>query len=350
MRGLAAVLGLLIVCTAIAEGANKGGDDKKPPGGDGKDGMGGGKDDGPSKEINVGGAYMKAAGKSGKIMFWRERDDSMTTGSNSTEPKKTPPIFVVIDGVDEIKADLTAIAEDKDSGKHKKKFKDVDFTLSDKKTGSIPSTSPSATADFVEMTATFNSGKTIKLIVYVATSTGNLTIGDESTEIAEGNIKFSMELSSWPFCDAATCDGDVGEYVDVTVAVGIPPGRKAAKKNKEAKKGQKFDLGDNAFLDFSTKVQIDGSSTWTNMPAGYPKLDESDPKRTLIMLRFPKFNNTILYDPVGDSGDVYQLIEDLPDTDDYDPTGSENTSGAEGLVFSLLATTIMALMSLILHR
>ena len=49
---------------------------------------------------------------------------------------------------------------------------------------------------------------TVALIVYLFQEAGNITVGDETTEVNEGTVKFSLQLDNFAFCTADEMDCD----------------------------------------------------------------------------------------------------------------------------------------------
>ena len=251
MNTLAVLLGLLLLSVANSSGPGDGKSGDKDGGKDGKDGPD--HDEGPSRELHVNGAHIKASGKSGKLRLWRE-EPAASGATNETKPRMTPPIFIFLDGINEINTDGNVIEESKGNGKHQfRAFKELDFNLGDAKTGNIPNSLISS--EYFEMNAQLKDRtSTLKMKVYVAAADGDMTIDGEVTAITIGNVKFSLELSDWEWCDATACDGDVGDMVEVSIAIGIPPERKVTSGSSGRPK--KFEMGKNSFIDFSSKVLI----------------------------------------------------------------------------------------------
>jgi len=129
---------------------------------------------------------------------------------------------------------------------------------------------------------------------------------NETWAVAGGTVKFSIEISSWPFCSGENgqgstvtaqeraCAGDVGEFVEFGMEIkGTGEAQAAAVKSFTL--ATNAATGANITLELSDEVNIDG--TWLPMPQGYPRI-VTQGSRQLFVFRFPRFNGLALYDPV----------------------------------------------------
>jgi len=154
----------------------------------------------------------------------------------------------------------------------------------------------------------------------------------ETWAVLPGDMKFNLQLTRWSFCDPCANGTETGAFVDVRLqiqgkraggpkrkdrgarietAADAPTGGPGKEKGgaadeddtgrhqgkKKRREEHAWDLGEGATLDLTSRVRVDG--VWTDMPAGYPKLvtDEGG-GRQHYTLRFPRFNDTVWYDPV----------------------------------------------------
>lgn len=110
-------------------------------------------------------------------------------------------------------------------------------------------------------------------------------------------MKFSVELSNWQWCP--TLVADAGKYVDVIISIKskTKPQKAAA---KQANRPTVYDLGNNAKMSLSQKVNVDGA--WTDMAEGYPKFEVRGNKN-VFTFRLPGFNTSVVYDPTVSAGD-----------------------------------------------
>lgn len=128
---------------------------------------------------------------------------------------------------------------------------------------------------------------------YVMAGSGTVGPQGETWAVRPGDLKWNVRIWDWQFCDgsgAGACRAnDVGDYIELDVSVkGLASASKTGNKT--------IDLGGQATLELSNQVFVD-NSTWSTMPSGYPAVHVQG-GTTTITFRFPKFNSSILYDPV----------------------------------------------------
>lgn len=179
-------------------------------------------------------------------------------------------------------------------------------------------------AEKVSLVTQTGTGGTVTLETYVFLENGTFSIGNGDTyTVKENDVKFNVKLSSWTFCVAGALCGDKNAtgnttYIDVAVAARVLQGRRGdgdsddknkllqvkssiranianAVQNKTGKGLNIIDLGGNIPMYVSNQVQVDG--VWQLMPGDFPKVDAQN-AYVLYVLRFPKFNNEAVYDPV----------------------------------------------------
>lgn len=181
--------------------------------------------------------------------------------------------------------------------------------------------------------STLNQNSKLTVNTYIFNAAGNITNGDEDNLVDAGNVKFTISVKDWNWCDASATQGDVnyckkggtvqaGEWLDfdLTMSTKTKPVRNTSDDAPSARrlngpgpgpgprgdqtkrpkskvggrrKPERFQVGGGVNIDFSTKVQVDG--VWEDMYEGYPKM-VATPAKTTFTFRFPKSSN-IFYDP-----------------------------------------------------
>ncbi|KAI0225747.1 hypothetical protein LSAT2_023489 [Lamellibrachia satsuma] len=127
---------------------------------------------------------------------------------------------------------------------------------------------------------------------------GEIDIDGEKQKLKKGDLKFNIELTEWNWCGDEGEDG-AAAFLDVYIEVNSTH-RPNMRRGRSASAPASFDLGDNTTMSFSGKFQKDGGN-WTNVVDGYPKVDDSDP--SLVIVRFTRFNSSLLYDPTVSAED-----------------------------------------------
>ncbi|KAL3934739.1 MAG: hypothetical protein SGBAC_009605 [Bacillariaceae sp.] len=141
----------------------------------------------------------------------------------------------------------------------------------------------------------------MELIVYKILEDGTLTTpSGETFEVTKGDVKFNVNLSEWSFCDedeSGICaDSGSAAYVDIAMTVQ----GSAASPEQDATDGSVFSLGGGVPLILSNQVEIDG--VIDAMPPGFPRVEETPAQGIFFVFRFPRFANTLVYDPIVGSG------------------------------------------------
>jgi hypothetical protein len=116
------------------------------------------------------------------------------------------------------------------------------------------------------------------------------------------DVKFNIQIPSWNFCDTTSnpCgDGTVSsQYIDVAVevlgSIDIP---------EQDDVDGSFVLGENIPLKLKLTNQILVDGEVGVMPDGFPRVENSD-DGSVFIFRFPRFENSIVYDPVINSGEL----------------------------------------------
>lgn len=109
---------------------------------------------------------------------------------------------------------------------------------------------------------------------------GAMSTSAESWDVSKGDIKWNIKLSEWLW--------DVGvDALELRLNI---KGEKASGNSSS----MVHDLGGGT-LQLSQRVEVDGVDA--SMPVGYPRV-ESEGSKDIYVFRFPKFVNTLVYDPV----------------------------------------------------
>ena len=187
--------------------------------------------------------------------------------------------------------------------------------------------------------------------------------GGEALQTFPGSLKFSYNIASWPFCSAggtgtSLCkkggEEQVGAFLDFSIIIKAentkskktddddddktksdddkssrPEVTYAAddKAAKKAAKSLRMAEGGSTLL-LASKYRA--GSTWREMPAGYPVVQQKN-KKTTITFRFERFDGTLYYDPVLN----FQEID--PSSADWGLVGGLSAAGA--LVLGAFAVT-----------
>eukprot|EP00529_Nitzschia_sp_RCC80_P017040 CAMPEP_0113520974 /NCGR_PEP_ID=MMETSP0014_2-20120614/44388_1 /TAXON_ID=2857 /ORGANISM="Nitzschia sp." /LENGTH=644 /DNA_ID=CAMNT_0000418893 /DNA_START=599 /DNA_END=2533 /DNA_ORIENTATION=- /assembly_acc=CAM_ASM_000159 len=124
----------------------------------------------------------------------------------------------------------------------------------------------------------------------------------EEFDVKEGDIKFNINSESWNFCDAVSnpCgDGTVpsSEYLDVALEVL----GKLPQPEEDDVDGSVFFLGGDIPMKLTNQLVVDGEVDV--MPEGFPRIESSD-QGTVVVFRFPRFNQNLIYDPTIGTGEL----------------------------------------------
>ena len=82
------------------------------------------------------------------------------------------------------------------------------------------------------------------------------------------------------------------------------------------------------------------NGNWTDVVEGYPKLDEQD--SSLVIVRFARFNSSLLYDP------TVSVEDDVED--DVDDNNDKSGSGSSCLIVSAMFVTMTTALTYILLK
>ena len=148
-----------------------------------------------------------------------------------------------------------------------------------------------------------------------------------------------MNLSNWSFCDESTgicANSGSAAFVDIAMTV---QGRSAAPELDQMD-GTIFDLGGGVPFILSNQVQVDGVTD--AMPIGFPRMEETAADGTFFVFRFPRFIDSLVYDPIVGSGALIVMDDSAPAAGPTNlrPTtgGGSTSSGASINKSSLVAT------------
>lgn len=258
-----------------------------------------------SKGVAVADLSVTISEKSGAIEVGRAK--------MGKKKDKETKVKISIEALREVDIDGVIVGE-KESEKHSiESFTEKDFTFGIEDT--IIALTPSAddatngtSSDFIatadgkkiSFSTTLDTGSALDIHTYFFSGEGEVGTMTEKWAVQPGDMKFNIGLKDWVWCDP--CEEGTGAFVEVDVEIkgSAPPvgkGKKGMGPKGEKGKGveKEWDLGQGATLDLSELVMVDGNLT--SMPVGYPKLEVKGSKQ-LYTFRFPRFKESVLYDPV----------------------------------------------------
>jgi len=224
---------------------------------------------------------------------------------NMSTPLKTAEVFVSFEQLRELNSNFTQVVEGGSSNRtHARMFGDLNFTCISDHNFTMPF-STNVTADCVLCTTTikdFYAG--FKLNACVIKQNGTITQQSEISKVTVGQLKFSVEITKgWPWCES-NCKGGAGAYMDLDIGIKLPMGADKVHKPQamttEPNRPKRFDLGAGAIVEFSTVAALDG--VWKSLTYPTPSLLPRD-GLNVVTLRFPRFENNLIYDPTVDTGD-----------------------------------------------
>merc|ERR1719253_2343069 len=133
----------------------------------------------------------------------------------------------------------------------------------------------------------------VKIDTFIFQESGKLTMGNQTTQVPQGAVKFNVELSNWSWCGGGNnCTAADGEGASVELDL-FMAAKGRGSPTKTSGHNNDFDLGDGSKLFMFDTYSLDGGSSWVKMPAGYPKVNGS-----IFTLKFPRWAGTVLYDPI----------------------------------------------------
>ena len=223
-------------------------------------------------------------GQSGKM--------TLTNGPNS--------VTVEMDNLYELDAAGSIIGNTgPNSGKHSRNtFASVPFTINDETRRTNEYGVP---ADAIDFSTTLLGSSQLSVATLVFLHHGIITpTANESWPVAGGTIKFSINISSWPFCSGESgnpCQGATGEFLQFGMQIKGAAERALPSGEKRYTLATNAATGNNITLELSDEVEVDGA--WLRMPEGYPRVEMQGSKQ-LFTFRFPRFTGTAIYDPIID--------------------------------------------------
>lgn len=178
----------------------------------------------------------------------------------------------------------------------------------------------------------------LTLSVYIFRDAGNVTFGDESTEVQKGTIKLFFKVENYTFCDGnannSICQGNkAGEFLEVAIIMRNKDGSKAkedSEEEREKRKGprrpdekkrgircprnakcfKKIFRLNNDEVALADGCDVDGENR--PMAPGFPKVEVMEGGKQKFVFKGPRFNRTVIFDP------VIELAADEDDDDDDD--------------------------------
>lgn len=243
------------------------------------------------RETNAEGVWVKVLGKSGKIQV-----------GNRQNPSQDPNRITI--EFSELKEKKTDGSDIQDNKHRFNNFAVTDFQF----TSPIDAEFMNLTVKKFTFNATLNSeGAMLETEVLIFREDGDLTLGNETTMVKKGNMKFSTTIKDWKFCGqgATTCSqSETGEFLDFGMII---KGKGTPKKKQDSDKGnaEEYDLGEDSSVVMSRKVKYN-TDDWTTMASGYPMVMTQGSKQ-IFYIRLNKFTGTAYYDPtviysLGDTG------------------------------------------------
>ncbi|XP_032229766.2 skeletal aspartic acid-rich protein 1 [Nematostella vectensis] len=138
--------------------------------------------------------------------------------------------------------------------------------------------------------------------VYIFKKNGSFEWGDEEVEVEPGTVKFNIKIENWKFCgQQVVCQkggkNETGFFLDSTVCFkgkteGMKKNMGQDKGPKGKKKAARFAFGD-AFVDMPIGIMKD--TMMSNITE--PQMTTTAGK-TCFILRFPKFMDKVIFDPL----------------------------------------------------
>lgn len=240
---------------------------------------------GMDKKLDAEDSVCGLVGRSGKIVCHKVlkgkcdgEDDDMTTEApkddkknNSTEEGdksgekddkdkcyKTHPVEISLDKITELNSDNETV----DSKHAYNSFASQDFTLSDPVDDvSIPNAGD-LKGKKISMTITLDNKATITIDVYLIKGEGTVEMDGEEIEVKKGMLKFSISMTNWTWCGEKQGVTDINEScgdktgTQLEVHFEVKSRGKPKPKDREGKRGKRFELGGDALMELSEKVSI----------------------------------------------------------------------------------------------
>ncbi|CAH3038194.1 unnamed protein product, partial [Pocillopora meandrina] len=265
-------------------------------------------------EVGSGGVFCKAVARSGKIMCARPQKGKIQDYSE----KNVDRIVIEFDSLQEKNSGGNMVGKAGRKGHQFDSFAGQDFNfagLKDVTYQGLHAKNFNFSSSLPGPNATFT------VLAYMFEDFGNITFGNETSEMRKGMLKFNIQIENWKFCSNSSDDcesADRGEFIDVTLVIksrGKPKFQghnhnggdgkekgsqeyhpRCFKRGKYNKCPKEFDIGGGSDMMLSSQVMVD--DVVMDMPGNgeYPKYKELGNKQKFIF-RFPKAASKILYDP-----------------------------------------------------
>ena len=231
--------------------------------------------------IPVNGEGAGAASATGGARFAIQDD-----GLGSTDPDE---VFVSLEYLFEVNEDEQSITPSFID------FAFEEFTIQQSVGNFFPNSQDSIFARKITFQSTISDVGSIEMDTFVFLNGGQvITDSGEIWNINKGDIKFNIKMSDWSFYgeDGGSDTITRSEFIDV--AVRIQGSKDVPDPSNES--DLVYNLGGNIPLRLSNKVNVD--SVVQDMPNGFPRAENTDEQGTVFVLRFPRFDTDVEYDPI----------------------------------------------------
>jgi len=240
----------------------------------------------------------------GDITIYR---DLTQPGSNKT--LKTADITVSFLRLSELNADKRPVVDKNNRTHTMASFPKQNFSCLSSANSTMPYSS-TVKADcwycWTDFTDIFAPAR-FRTSVCIVQNNGTIMQQQEISNVSEGQVKLSIEMTKgWPWCDA-NCSGGMGKFIDLDIAIKLPSGimyfgvNSTTTTTRVDNQPTKFSLGSGVNVEFSTMSLVDG--TWTKLVDNTPALMQTNTTNTVTM-RFARFETNLVYDPTFDTGSV----------------------------------------------
>ncbi|XP_020626785.1 skeletal aspartic acid-rich protein 1-like [Orbicella faveolata] len=270
--------------------------------------------EGHGKEFDVGGVFCKALEESGKIMCARPPEGKKRDFSDENNYR----VIIEFDSLQERSKSGISVGKVGRKGHMFDQFSEQEFNFTDPSAGTYQGL---VVKNFNFSSSLPGPNASLTVMAYMFKESGNITFGNETTEMRKGMLKFNIQIENWKFCTNNSLEdcnsGDEGEFIDVSLVIeskgkpkpftkeevekgrvkmGKNRGPRCFKPKQYNKCPKEFDIGGGSEMVLSSQVMVD--NVIQEMPGNgdYPKFMEQQHKQKFIF-RFPRAMNRILYDP-----------------------------------------------------
>ena len=140
------------------------------------------------KEFNVGGVFCKALEESGKIMCARPP----TGKKRDFTDKNNERVIIEFDSLQERSKGGTSVGKVGSKGHKFDHFSDQEFNLSDPSAGSYQGLD---VKNFNFSSSLAGPNAVLTVMAYMFEESGNITFGNETTEMRKGMLKFNIQVT-----------------------------------------------------------------------------------------------------------------------------------------------------------